>query len=301
MTDKNDEFDGLTDEERAILKEDDEAPESDASETPDEDAAEAPGEAVDEDGEGEDAPDETADEDDEPSAAGAEEEEPAAPAPAADEDAVLPPAPAEFTAADETRQAEIAKARDDLYGDYDEGNLTRDELKEKMRELDQEDRTLATKQARWGDYEEAANKAWDTASTKWLEAHPEVLKLEPDALGNFDRLMRAYTASGLGDGLSVKAQHDKVLAEFRERYPDALPKEEPPKKADKRHPADKRRAATPPERVPSLAGMPAAEGTDVNDGEFANLERLMERDYEAYERAVAKLTPEQEKRYNARG
>lgn len=244
---------------------------------------------------------------DEEKPAGDDAEPPAADdAPEEDaDDPALPPPPVAFTEDDAKRQTAIAAAKDALFDQFDEGNLTKDEFKEKMRELETEDRALSAKHDGWTQYEADTTKAWNDGQEKWLKAHPDVVGLPPESLDAFDKLMRQYTGSGLGDGLSVAKQHDAVLAMFRERHPGVLPAagakpKADPAKPDKRHPADKERAKNPPESVPSLAKMPAVEQEDAADGEFARLDRLMERDFEAYEAAVARLTPEQEARYLAR-
>lgn len=289
--DIDDEDEDVTDDDASA----DDAADEDESEESDED------EGDDDDEDGEEADDPSAD--DEPDApAEAEKPAPAAQEPAKDEsDVILPPPPVAFTDADQARQAAIGKEKDDLFAAFDEGNLTKDEFREKLGALEKEAHTLTAKEGAWGEYAESSGKAWDEAQTKWLAAHPEVTGLSDDHLSRFDSLLKFYTGSGLGDGQSVKAQHDAALKMFAERFPDALPKPKAPAKADTRHPADKRRAAAKPEPVPSLAAMPAAEHTDASDGgEFAYLDRLEARNYEAYEDAVAKLTPAQERRYMAR-
>lgn len=107
------------------------------------------------------------------------------------------------------------------------------------------------------------------------------------------------SSKGVPDSEVLQQAHKKVLAEFditptkagAAPAPTAAPAAAPAK------PANKNRAPDLSGIPPSLGGLPAAAGADPkNEGEFAHIDGL---EGEAYERALARMTPDQQARYLA--
>ncbi len=120
----------------------------------------------------------------------------------------------------------------------------------------------------------------------FIEAHPEV-KANKVLFQSFDAVVRDVT----GDAANAKLTNNQQLEKAFEQWNKALGRE--PVKADAGKQAakqEKKPEKRPPVTTPNLGDVPSASATDVSDGRFAVLDRLMESDPVKYEEALAKLS-----------
>ncbi len=226
----------------------------------------------------------------------AAEPDPAVAAPA-EEPADPPRTPAWVVPAEVGERIKAIDAeRDRLAVEFDEGALTAAELRERQRALENERDDLRTRQI-------SAQVALDTAKSTWLEQSvPTFLRENPQyrnpvlnqALDAEVRKMQVEAVNPFDPKILEKA-HAKITGELTQALnikkdpPPPLPTDPNTKPTTKRPP--------PP---PTLAHVPAADITDADDGgEFAYLDRLADTDSVAYERELAKLSPEKQDRYLA--
>ena len=292
-------LESLTEEEIAALEEDEDEGGSDEIEA--DDGAEGAADAPEEDESDEDEPEEDGDEADEPPAPAAKPAE-AAPAPTtapavADEEA-MPAAPvAKFSAEDATRLEAIATERAKLITAADEGEETFEDLGKKLAALEREAAKLEIKKEADAEalaaYRTQADVAWNRSVSAWFKAqgldqeNPESL---PDAVfEGFDAVVQQVTGSGLASGLSVSKTLDMALAAYQAKAPGKWPGKAaatPPAKPGK--PARGQREVLIPPRIDDIAA--PAEGGGVEDGRYAALDRLMERDPDKYEAKLAGMS-----------
>lgn len=266
------ELDGLSPAERAAL-EDEEGAES--KDDKDEAADEAKADAS-EDGKVEEEKEETVDE----PAGEAEEDEPFAvpfhhQAKAVDSKAI------------ETDLSALKKQYDDGHLDIDQFLAKRDEILEPLR------RDAVKAEIAEQSQDQVALALWQRARDDFMDAHP-LYKGDAVLYAALDSEVKRLAADKANDGLSDKRLIDKAHEEVAKRF--KVDAGDTPKDAKKTL-ADKRKVDR--SEVPrTLAETPAAAEVDAVDNEFANLEKLLEAgDTAAYERALAKLSPEQEARY----
>lgn len=250
-------------------------------------------EAMDED-EGNDAP-EPGEDDAPPPAAAPEPAQAAAPEPqpaASDPPPVnVPLIRAEDTAAATARLEAIDTEADDLAARFDDGEMTAKEYGAAIKALEAERRDLdwsVRKAALSAEVEEQqTTKAWFTAVNEFIGAHAEI---KPGTLRwtAFDAAVRMVTGdeanASLTNAKKLEKAYGMLTAEFGGAAPAASKTAAPP--------------ARPP-LPPSLASIPASAVNSADDGRYANLDRLMERDPLAYEEAMAKMSEADQAAYLA--
>lgn len=276
----------LTDEELAALKE---------SEDEDATAAAAAAKAAKEIDEGPSEDDGTADEGTDDN--GAEET-----AAAADDDLGAAPTVVAFTAEQKSRLDAIDGEREALIAKFDDGEITQAEFKEDLGKLTKEEAILVATKDRAEQTERDAiayeEKLWHRDLGAFFGDHPEVLKLKDGndaqkaAWAALDKVTRQITGSEMGNGLTNRQIMDRALALTKLDHPGVI--KTPKEKAKK---DDRRSGSLRPSLPPRLANMPAADEMAVDDSRFGRLNHLAATDGEAFEAALARMTPAQRRQY----
>ena len=284
MSDKDLEDDGLTDEERAALAEED------GTDTP-------AGELDIPEGEGEGAGEGS--EDDAAAAAEAEakakaDADAAAAAAGRDDGAAegttppetaLPDAPilvAEAPTDAAERLAEIATKKNDLISQFDDGDITAKEYQQELDKLAKQERDIefAVNKAQMAADMEKQRKynEWLATVNGFLNEH-KFYKENPRLYRALDQEVKDVSATPEAanwDGNQIlKKAHDNLTVAFNLQ---------PAGKSDTPTPVPK------PTIPPSLAKIPAADNNDMGGGKYAALDRLANTNPIAYEEAIAKMS-----------
>lgn len=182
---------------------------------------------------------------------------------------------------------------DALEAKFEAGELTRGDYnkqRDAIRDVLVTDRVAAQISAR--SQEQVAKAIWDRAVEDFIDAHKAYK--DPVLQDALDARVKALARDPANDKLSdrqlLQQAHNEVAARFKVEETPATPKDKKTELADKRKPdlSDAPR---------TLAHVPAAADNDAADNEFAALERLERNDPAAYERALARMTPDQQERY----
>lgn len=226
------------------------------------------------------------------------EPDPAADTPPAKPQAAHPPGPAPYTApADiDKKIADLRAEQDALAEQFDAGDLTAVEFNRKRAELDDQlfDHRMAKQRAAQS-FEDRRHH-WDNVTVSaFLGEHDEY---EPGS-ALFDSLdlevrklqVGEFKADPFDPAIMEKA-HERVMASWRKVNGKAA---DPDKPADPADPGKQR------EIPPNLGGLPSAGEDDLtgNGGQFAYLDRLMEKQPLQFEKELAKLTDAQREQYLA--
>lgn len=292
MTTEHEIDDGLTDEERAALVEEEGAGAGDDAGTDtlnDQDTEKAAEAAA------------AADADDakvaaDAAAAAANKEEVAATetteAPQQSAPILVAPPPEDATA----KLAEIDTKKDALLTQFDDGDITAKEYQKQLDALAKEERAIERAQDRAElaaqmDQQRLQND-WNTTCANFVDSHA-VYKDNPRLYKALDAEVRELaskpeTAQWTGQQFLNEAHKNlKAAFGFAEKA-DATPP------ADK--PQDKR---TPRDLPPNLAKVPAADVQDTDGGRFAVLDRMANTDPEGYEETLAKMSQTERDAYLA--
>lgn len=297
----DDDLDLLTDEERIGLKEyqaeldaelaaedaeiaaaaagDAEEPEPTAETPPPDEPEEEP------EPEGEPEPDEEPEPEEEPAEEPEPEEEPvAAGEPEAEPDEVVRPAPMvatayKLTAAEEARFAAIDTQLDEIAVQFDDGEITAREMRDKSKALLAELDELKEKRAVAKMSGKVVEDTWYRSTVPlFLAEHPEYVdgSLRHKLLDSIVRDLQAAHPDHTTDAKILVEAHKQIVAELGPVNGHAKP-------AKKKTPAKAR------EMPPSINNIPASDQTPVVAvNKFARLEKLRGADYE---RALARLSP----------
>lgn len=278
--------DGLTEEERAALAEEEGAGTDTATETDAEATAEAAA-----------AEPETAKE---PEAAAPAETQVATADPAATTEAPAtdPQQTAPILVADpvdgaEARLTEIATKKDALLTQFDDGDITAKEYQKQLDELSRQERkiefelheaNLAAKME-----QQRLQNEWTKTCNDFVETH-SIYKDNPRLYKALDAEVRELA----GKPETANWSGQKFLDEAHKNLKQAFGFQE----ADTGKP--KAKAYNPAENLPpNLAKVPAAEVEDTNGGRFAVLDRLASSDPIAYEETLAKMSEAERNSYLA--
>lgn len=198
--------------------------------------------------------------------------------------------------------AELKKLSDqeeELFDAYDDGDISREELAEKRRELQAQAQEITTQRAREQERHEQELRVWKGDVGAYLKAHPG---LRDDAvIEAFDAEVRSVTSNpafrSLSNAQQLAVAHKRLAAAAED-----LGIEVPPlKKAAERKAAEKGEDPKGDDlrKAPrTLAKVPASDMTSTDDGKYAALDRLRDGpDPERYEAALAQLSPEERDRY----
>lgn len=201
----------------------------------------------------------------------------------------------------------VKAEREALVQRFKDGELSFDDFRVADRELQDKETDLLGLRTK---AEIAAEMAQQSAAQRW---NWEVTRFMRDTLKSEgidyknNRLLNAAFDTAVKDLAGAPENSDKsgewFLEEAHKLVKDQLgigkvtvPKKEEPAGDPVKAAISARKAAVPV--VPKTLGhVPAADESDVGQDEFASLEALASTDVMAYERALAKMTPEQERRF----
>lgn len=256
MTNENTLDDGLTDEERAALAEDDGGSEEPATEI----EADAEAAAVAEPAE----------------PAAAPVEEPAA-EPAPEPQPILVAAPTDDA---DAKLADIASKKDALMAQFDEGDITTREYQKQLDEL-----MKAERQVEFAQHEaqlaakmeqQRLQNEWTATCNSFVETHP-VYKDNPRLYKALDAEVRDLAARPDTASWSGQKFLDEAHKALRQAFnlPDATGAKAKPQAR---------------ELPPNLAKVPAADVQDTNGGRFAVLDRMAASDPLGYEETLSKMS-----------
>ncbi|MND20866.1 hypothetical protein D3C76_47960 [compost metagenome] len=274
----------LTDEERAGLEEDhDDIDEDDADEEGD--GADVGDDDAGDGGDEEPGRDDGADQTDD--AAGADEQEAAQ-----DDERPVPQLKVNPVEDVEAKLADIDKREDDISQKFEDGDLTTSEYRAELRKLERERGGIERQQLE-ADLARNMNEAqatarWEENVKLFLADHPEISKSEL-RWGAFDTVVRKVTAETMKDG------KNPGMADLKKAYrqwADDLGIEAPKPKAEQKAEAKTDTKSEKPKREipPSLAKVPSAEISDTDDGKWAYLDRLIDTEPLKFEAALGKLS-----------
>lgn len=188
----------------------------------------------------------------------------------------------------------LDEERDRIVVSFDDGDLTAQEMRAKLKPLEQQLDELKEQRITANTLRGIAVQDYTTKTVPdFLKDHPEY---KPGSLlyKMLDDEVRKLQ-QGSRDPLNPKhlrRAHETVAEQLRAALGTEGAKKDPPPKSEK----------TTPKRevVPTLAGVPAADITDSDDGgEFAYLDRLAAQDVVAYEKELAKLPDHKRDQYLA--
>ena len=192
----------------------------------------------------------------------------------------------------------LGEELDRIAASFDDGDLTAQEMRAKMKPIEQE---LDALKDRRTTANVSRDLAIDTYKTQTVPAffsdHPQY-KQGTVLYTMLDTELRKLQSASL-DPLNPKhlqKAHEIIDGQLRAALGEGA--------GTKKDPAGKTPAGkTPPakrEIPPTLANVPSADITDAEDGgEFAYLDRLANKDVEAYERELGKLSDDKRDRYLA--
>ncbi|WP_159953035.1 hypothetical protein [Rhizobium sp. 18065] len=294
----------LTEEERAGLLEDEEDDDGgdDGDDTGGDDAGAAA--SASDDTEGDEKDGDAGDDD--AGAAKADQQQQAAPSPAAsaaaddvaaDADEPVETTPRWILPADfKDQQESIKKGLAELATKFDAGELTADEFMTERGTLEEKSTELLRRQITADVQRETAIDTWKGEVSTFMGDHPQYKS--PVLQGLLDaevRKLQAESVNPLNPKLLAKA-HANIASQIEAAYGVKSEGKKPDDNKTPAKPAGKPR----PEIPPTLSSMPASDISDADDGgEFAHLDRLLDRDSQAYEKELAKLSPDVRDRYLA--
>lgn len=179
---------------------------------------------------------------------------------------------------------EISEQKNKLVEQFDDGDLTAREYQSELDKLAKAEReielALHKSQIAAEMQEQQAKNAWLSTVNTFLDENPEYRE-KKRLYAMLDIEVRDIAADEANAGMSGR----DILEKAHQNIADELGilAQQP---AGKQKPKGKRAIDAPP----TLARVPAAEHTDVDNGRWAQLDRLMERDPERYEAEIAKLS-----------
>lgn len=284
----------LTDEERAGLIDNDDGDDGDDDDAGD-DADEGEGNSADtskDDGSADtDAiDDKDADTADKAGKAGeADDDDDTAPAPAATGDRLDP-------ADVKTRIDQIATQKDELDAKLDDGEITTKEYRVELEKLTGEQNKLSSDLARQEDADQAIINRWYADVNKFMDKNPE-LKANETRLASFDAVVRRVT----GDPENASLSNLKQLQKARDIWREEMGFNDKAKTDPAPDPKPKPKPKTKPDLPPTLHNLPAADINDADDGKYSHLDALLNagRTIE-YEDALARMSEAEQQDYLSR-
>jgi hypothetical protein len=191
-----------------------------------------------------------------------------------------------------TKKAELKQQLAELAKKFDDGDLMATEFNEQREAIEDQREELLKREIRIETQRETALETWRDEVKNFTKDHPQYKKggFLYDALDKTVRELQVTAVNPLSPAILAKA-HKAIQAELGLPIEDKqapAPAPKPTVRSDKARPA-------PP---PTLAHIPASDITDADDGgEFAHLDRLMDKDSVAYEAALKRLSPADQDRY----
>ncbi|HEJ7283124.1 TPA: hypothetical protein SMF87_004576 [Serratia marcescens] len=202
--------------------------------------------------------------------------------------------------ADYDQQMAALDAREDaLVEKFEDGDITTREYNAEIRKINDERGDLKWQSQK---AELAAETSQAQAEAQWygavdvfFQAHPEI-QANQTRLDAFDSIVRKVTAetmaAGKVPGAADLAKAYKQWAEDLGIQPAA--KEDKPENKGQQQ----QQQAKPRNVPPTLAKVPAADATDVENSKFASLDRLADSDPLKYQEAIDRMSPAERDAYN---
>lgn len=192
---------------------------------------------------------------------------------------------------------EITTKKDELFTQFDDGDITAKEYQAGLDALNKQERDieLDIREAKLAEKMEAQRQAndWKATVDSFIAKNPryspeksqsmyQLLDLEVRRVAGMDEFKNRSDAAA-GREILAKA-HENIAKELGFDAKPAAPKAPPAKK---------------PDAIPSLHGTPAADQSDVSGGKYAVLDRLASNDPLAYEEALMRLPDTERNAYLA--
>ncbi|QMV33246.1 hypothetical protein KMC51_gp08 [Ralstonia phage Gervaise] len=197
----------------------------------------------------------------------------------------------------DTKLKGLADKRAELRKQYDDGDITFDELESARDEITKEEKAIERAQLKAEMAAEMQQQQtvndWNRDVNSFLDANPEY-RASDVRYQALDMMVRKIG----GAPEAAKMTGPQVLAKAHEELQKAFGVAAPAKKDEGNGKGEKK----PPPKVdvpPSLGKLPAAENNDTNGGKYAALDRLLETDPLAHEEAIAKLSASERDAYLA--
>ncbi|QKW95340.1 hypothetical protein [Ralstonia phage RPZH3] len=191
----------------------------------------------------------------------------------------------------------LADKRADLRKQYDDGDITFDELESARDEITKEEKAIERAQLKAEMAAEMQQQQtvndWNRDVNSFLDANPEY-RASDVRYQALDMMVRKIG----GAPEAAKMTGPQVLAKAHEELQKAFGVAAPAKKDEGNGKGEKK----PPPKVdvpPSLGKLPAAENNDTQGGKYAALDRLLETDPLAHEDALMKLSASERESYLA--
>lgn len=205
---------------------------------------------------------------------------------------------AELPADIEAKRTALDTQEDDLVKKFDEGDITFAEYNKELRSLNRERADLDRAELKAELAQEAqqsqVEQTWQVTANAFVAEHPLISKNET-MWSSFDAVVRRVTAETMQKG-EQPGRRDLEKA-YKQWTEDLGIAETAQKQEQKPQPKQKKQNVVPP----NLGKVPAATANDTDDGKFAHLDRLAESDPLAFEAALAKMSEAQRDEYMQAG
>lgn len=204
---------------------------------------------------------------------------------------LLVDAPPEY---DYTEQLKaISDSREELYKNFDEGEIDAIELNQQLEELNEErrkiDREITRAEVQKDIHAKQARNVWEATVNNFLNQNPDYTKFK----GRYELLdmhvRRIATENPSLSGKEVLELADKHIYESVL----GIPKEQPQQAKGK--PLKK-----PVDVPPTLNNAPASDMQETSGGKWESLDRLLDKNPDKYEEMIAKLSDSELNEYLAR-
>ena len=200
------------------------------------------------------------------------------------------------------KYAAIDTKEEELIAKFEDGDMTTREYNAELRKLNKERNDLEWLERKAELSQETAQQqqedTWLTTVKAFLPEHPAISESEEN-WSSFDQVLRTVTAVRINAGQAYgKAELErayKIWADERGIEVKAPAAKEPDQKPAAKAPAAKNEQKK--ELPPTLAKVPAASNEDTDDGKYAALERLADKDPQAYQEAIAKMSAAEYEQY----
>lgn len=189
---------------------------------------------------------------------------------------------------------ELADKRAELRKQYDDGDITFDELESARDEIAKQEKVIERAQLKAELSSEMQQQQvvndWQRDVNTFLDANPEY-RDNTVRYNALDMMVRQIGASEEAAKLTGPQVLAKAHAELQKAFGVAAPAEKKGEGNGKKPPKV--------DLPPSLGKLPAAESNDTNGGKYAALDRLLETDPLAHEDALAKMSASERDAYLA--
>lgn len=195
----------------------------------------------------------------------------------------------------EAQRTGLDTKEDDLVTKFDNGDITFAEYNKEMRALNSERSKLDRLELKAELAQEAQqnqiDNTWQSTAMSFVDAHPLIGKNET-TWASFDAVLRRVTSEVMAKG---QQPGQRELDKAYKQWADDLGIQSDPKA--KTETKIKRENIVPP----ILGKVPASTATDTDDGKWAHLDRLADKDPLAYEAAMMRLSEAERDEYTRAG